>query len=369
MKKAAVVMLFLAGVTFVAGGSGRLDSVGNFVADVQAKSETESEEEPEEADESERKDRVVQIDTSVPIEAGSWIAVVSKAVDGEFWKLVRHGMEDAVEDINKAYEFSSNDELTMTFEGASDEEDIETQVNTLDAVIAENPTAVCLSAGDIASCQAQLEAAMENGIPTVVFDSNVNEDELVSAFRGTDNVYVGQLAGKKLAEAIGESGKVAIFSAQEKTESSQKRVEGFKTAMTEYPDIAIVRTIYSDKVEDMSAVMTDVLTRYPDLDGVFCSNGDVADLYLEIEKEENQPIMIGVDATTAQQEAIKAGTEFGAVSQDPYEMGYQTILTAVQAMSSDEETAEAVAKNILLEPKWIDVSNIEAPESANYLYQ
>ena len=62
---------------------------------------------------------------------------MSKATDGEYWKLVRQGMEDAVKDINKAYAFSSDDEISMTFEGPSDEQDIETQVNTLDAVIAE----------------------------------------------------------------------------------------------------------------------------------------------------------------------------------------------------------------------------------------
>ena len=74
---------------------------------------------------------------------------MSKATDGEYWKLVRKGMEDAVKDINKAYEFSSDDEISMTFEGPSDEQDIETQVNTLDAVIAENPTVLCMSAGDM----------------------------------------------------------------------------------------------------------------------------------------------------------------------------------------------------------------------------
>ncbi len=125
-------------------------------------------------------------------------------------------MEDAVKDINTAYDFSSDDAVTMTFEGPSDEQDVETQINTLDAVIAENPTVLCMSASDIESCQAQLEAASENGIPVVVFDSNVNEDELVAAFRGTDNTYVGKLAAEKLADAIGGSGKIAVFSARKR---------------------------------------------------------------------------------------------------------------------------------------------------------
>ena len=372
MKKAAIAVLFFAGAVVAAGESGKMSGFGNFISDVQAEDElSESDKDQkeiiEESDTTEE-DRVAAIDTSITLGAGSRIAVVSKATDGEYWKLVRQGMEDAVKDINKAYEFSSDDEISMTFEGPSDEQDIETQVNTLDAVIAENPTVLCMSAGDIESCQAQLEAASENGIPVVVFDSNVSDDELVAAFRGTDNAYAGKLAAEKIVDAIGENGKIAVFSAQEKTESSQKRVEGFKEALADYEEISIVSELYTDKVKDMSEAMADVLRRYPDLDGVFCTNEDVADMYLGLDKGENTPVMVGVDATSVQQKAITDGQELGTVSQDPYDIGYQTIIAAAQAMSTDPAQAASVEKNVLLEPKWIDASNIDDASNGNYLY-
>ena len=368
MKKAAIAVLFLAGAVVAASESGKMGGFGNFISDVQAEDElSESDKDQkeiiEESDTTEE-DRVAAIDTSITLGAGSRIAVVSKATDGEYWKLVRQGMEDAVKDINKAYEFSSDDEISMTFEGPSDEQDIETQVNTLDAVIAENPTVLCMSAGDIESCQ----ASSENGIPVVVFDSNVSDDELVAAFRGTDNAYVGKLVAEKLADAIGKSGKIAVFSAQEKTESSQKRVEGFKEALADYEGISIVSELYTDKVKDMSEAMADVLRRYPDLDGVFCTNEDVADMYLGLDKGENTPVMVGVDATSVQQKAITDGQELGTVSQDPYDIGYQTIIAASQAMSTDPAQAASVEKNVLLEPKWIDASNIDDRVNGNYLY-
>lgn len=49
------------------------------------------------------------------------------------------------------------------------------------------------------SCEAQLEAAKENGIPVIAFDSNVAEKKLVKAYRGTDNVQVGKMAAYQLA--------------------------------------------------------------------------------------------------------------------------------------------------------------------------
>ena len=377
MKKAAVAVLFLAGAVLVAGGSGKIGGFTHLIADVQAEDDLQDGTEvPEheisaaEADDEEtEEDRASKIDTTITLGADSRIAVVSKATDGEYWKLVRQGMEAAVKDINTAYDFTSDDAITMTFEGPSDESDVETQINTLDAVIAENPTVLCLSASDIESCQAQLEAASENGIPVVVFDSNVNDDALVAAFRGTDNEYVGKMAAEKLADAIGGSGKIAVFSAQEKTESIQKRVEGFEEAIaSDYPDISIVSKIYMDQVEDMSEAISNVLTSYPDLAGVFCTNENASNLYLSVDKGENAPVMVGVDASTVQQDAIKNGQELGCVSQDPYEIGYQTIIAAAQAMSTDEEQAAAVEKNVLLEPGWIDAANIEESQNSNYLY-
>ena len=294
MRKAAAAGIILAGIILVAGGLDRKGGSDNFVADVQANDETTQKEEENRS--SEETELETQIDTSAPVTAGSRIAVVSKSVDGEFWKAIRTGMEDAVNDVNAAYGYTSDDQITMTFEGASNEQDVEKQINTLDAVIAENPTVLCLSAGDEDSCQAQIEAAKENGISVVAFDSNVTDSDMIAAFRGTDNTSVGKLAGEKLADAIGKSGKVAIFSAQEKTESSRKRVEGFKEAISAYSDISVVQELYMDKVEDMQSAIESTLQSYPDLAGVFCTNADVSDLYLDTEKTGNHVLtMVGVD--------------------------------------------------------------------------
>lgn len=329
MRKAAAAGIILAGIILVAGGLDRKGGSDNFVADVQANDETTQKEEENRS--SEETELETQIDTSAPVTAGSRIAVVSKSVDGEFWKAIRTGMEDAVNDVNAAYGYTSDDQITMTFEGASNEQDVEKQINTLDAVIAENPTVLCLSAGDEDSCQAQIEAAKENGISVVAFDSNVTDSDMIAAFRGTDNTSVGKLAGEKLADAIGKSGKVAIFSAQEKTESSRKRVEGFKEAISAYSDISVVQELYMDKVEDMQSAIESTLQSYPDLAGVFCTNADVSDLYLDTEKTGNHVLtMVGVDATSRPAEAIRNGVVAGVVSQNPYRIGYQTILAAVR---------------------------------------
>ena len=120
--------------------------IAPLVADVQTTEDSQTAQE--------ESDPVIpEIDTSVEIQPGARVAVVSKSTSGEFWSLVKKGMEQAVSDVNEAYGFGKDEQVSMTFEGSSDEKDVETQVNTLDAVIAENPDVVCVSASDMDSCQ------------------------------------------------------------------------------------------------------------------------------------------------------------------------------------------------------------------------
>lgn len=377
MRRAAVAAVGILAISALLSGCRKEEveeAIQPLVADVLAEEETDS------AEEIEEEQILPEIDTGVPIQAGARIAVVSKSTNGEFWDLIRSGMEQAVNDVNEAYGFTKDDKITMTFEGPDDEQLVEEQINTIDAVIAENPDVLCLSVGDMDSCQAQLESARENGIPVVVFDSNVTDTKLVTAFRGTDNVQVGRMAAYRLGRAIGKMGKVAVFSAQEKTESAQNRVAGFLEFIANYSDIEVVQVIYQDQVEDMEAAMQEVLETYPNLDGVFCTNADVAEMYLNMDKnEDNGKIaMVGVDCTTRQQEAIKNGDEIGVVSQDPITMGYQTIWTALQTTAvpeegQEEENSEAgkgleIGSEILLKPVWLNRDNLDDPKYSNYIY-
>ena len=368
-RKTAVFMAFLASAGILAGVSGQEKEQEILAAgqETQAESEAAAEDAAlEEAQEPENPD-VPEIDTAVPIQAGTHIAVVSKNTKGSYWEQIHQGMKDAVRDVNVAYGFEKEEQVSMTFEGPDDETDVETQINTLDAVLSENPDVLCLSAGDMNSCQAQLETAMENGIPVVAFDSNVSESELVAAYRGTDNIQLGKMAAEKLVQAIGEKGKIAVLSVQEKTQSIQERILGFTEEIAKYPDIEIVEMVYQDEVKDMNAAIQGVLTLHPTLAGIFCSNADMADLYLNLEKAEGSPtpVLVGVDGTKRQQEAVLAGEELGIVSQIACAIGYQTIWAALRV--SVEELPEE-DRNVILEPVWIDAENIENPAFDSYIY-
>ncbi len=64
-------------------------------------------------------------------------------------------------------------------------------------------------------------------------------------------------------------------------------------------------------------------------------------------------IFIGTDATSAQQDAIRDGAEVGTLSQKPYEIGYQTILAALQTTTEDSFSSK---QTTLFDPAWIDTT-------------
>ena len=191
---------------------------------------------------------------------------------------------------------------------------------------------------------------------------------MIRAFRSTNNKRVGEIAAYRLAVSIGKMGKVAVFSAQEKTQSIQERVEGFTSYIENYPDIEVVKIVYQDQVEDMSAAMQEVLEQYPQLDGVFCTNADVSDQYLDLKKDETKDsiVMVGVDATAKQQQAIRDGKEVGVVSQQPYAMGYQTMWTAL--LTTAPKKSVDIERTVRIDPAWISLDNIDDPTYSAYLY-
>ena len=197
--------------------------------------ETDVEEEEEKAEIPE--ESTLDIDyTSVDglrMEKGSRISVVIKNTESDYWKAVKKGMEQAVSDLNEYLGYKGDDAITCTIEGPKDENGVDEQVNILDMVLTENPVVVCLSAVDMSSCEAQLEAAQEDGIPVVMLDSGVkSDDDLVYAYCGTDNKEAGEEAAKQLCEAIKDAGEVAVMSHTQLSQSSKDRVEGFQEEIT-----------------------------------------------------------------------------------------------------------------------------------------
>lgn len=300
----------------------------------------------------------------INLEAGSHIAVVVKSTKNGFWTSVKRGMDAAVADLNEKLGYKGDDKIKLTFEGPSDETDVEDQINIIDAVLGENPDVLCLSAIDMDSCQAQLEAAEENGIPVIVLDSGVKTGN-VNATCVVDNYQEGVQAAVKLADTIGGSGKIAVMTHVESAQNCQEREQGFTETIAEkYPDIEIVNISHQNEETSVSEMAESVLKLFPDVKGYFCTNENVSgDVLDAISASGKEVAVVGIDAGKKQKDAIKSGKEVGVLVQNAYGMGYATVVAAARA-ALGLENDESINPGM----EWIDSENISDERYANYLY-
>lgn len=300
----------------------------------------------------------------ISLEPGTYVAVVAKDLSSGFWKAVKTGAQQAIDELNAVLNYTGNDKIRMTFEGTSDEDDVETQINTIDTVISENPSVLCLGIIDMDSCRAQLENAQENGIPVIIVDSGV-ESELVQATCGIDNLAAGAEAARKLCEAIGDSGEIGIIAHQSTTQTSVERVEGFSQEIAQnHPNVSIVQTGYTDGDQEAGAILEDMLAQHPQLKGVFCTNQQTSDDVLGVLENQENPIrMVGFDSSEEQMKAIESGLEYGTISQNPYSLGYAMVIAAARAAAEMPNDPFIDAGY-----QWIDSSNMNSEELTIYQY-
>ncbi len=300
------------------------------------------------------------------IEKGSYIAVVAKDLSAGFWKAVKAGAQQALDDLNTSLGYTGDDKVYMTFEGPENESDTNSQINIIDSVISENPDALILSIIDQQSGQAQMEEASDSQIPVIIADSGI-ESDLITSTCATDHAEAAKLAADHLCEAIGNSGQVAIVAHQYNTESSVQRVEAFQKEIEEkYTDVKVVQVNYGDGEDSVADMLKNTLEAYPDLKGIFCTNEDMADQTLDAltEMENTESIQIvGFDSGEKQQKAIQEGREYGTVTQNPYGLGYAAIVAAVRAIEG-----LPVDQKIDTGYQWLDKDTIDLETNQKYIY-
>ena len=297
-------------------------------------------------------------------EAGSRIAVVLKSTRDEFWTTVRDGIEDAVKALNEKMGYTGEDQIMVSFDGPTDDSDVEKQIDLIDTVLSENPTILCIAAIDRQSCEAQLEMAAENDIPVVMLDSGV-ESGPISALCATDNYAAGTEAAKKMAEAIGDEGQIAVMTHTESTQTSQDREKGFTDEISKnHPNIEIVNISHENDDFTMEKMADAVFTLYPDVEGYFCTNEAASEAVLSAADAAGKELaIVGFDSGEVQRSAVENGTQTGFIAQNPYGMGYAAVIAGVRAdLGLDVDTF------INTSYQWIDSSNIENEEYSSYFY-
>jgi ribose transport system substrate-binding protein len=287
-----------------------------------------------------------------------YIPVISKGFQHQFWQAVKAGSEKAAKEFN----------VDITFEGPESESQVDKQIEMLQAALDKKPAAICLAALDSKAAIPLLEKAKAANIPVIGFDSGVDSDIPVTT-AATDNIAAAALAADKMVELIGGAGEVAIIAHDQTSRTGIDRVKGFTDRVKEkYPNVTIVDTQYGGgdhlKSTDLAKA---IIQAHPNLKGFFGANeGSIIGVLNGVKelKKEGQIVVIGYDSGQQQLDAIRAGTEAGAITQDPIGIGYKCVEAAVKAIKGEQ-----LPKTIDTGFHWYDKSNIDAADIQPLLYK
>lgn len=292
------------------------------------------------------------------LEAGSYISVIGRSSGDSFWNEVKEGAEHAVADINKMLGYKGEDKVRLNFSAPSKTDNVDEQINILDEELARYPAALGISAADASACKVQFELAAENDIPIVAFDSGSDYQGVVATC-ATNNLEASKTAAVKLASLIEETGEVAVFTQDSKSMTAKQREQGFADEMAaSYPNVKIVHVYHLDKMEEMAKQIAEeknaakaegeaevrpeslkqedivkyIFEKNPNLKGVYTANLDttklVANVIRDLKKEDLK--VVGFDGGQEQMKLLEEDVVQGLIVQNPYGMGYATVVAAAR---------------------------------------
>lgn len=166
--------------------------------------------------------------------------------------------------------------------------DMDAMVTAFEQAIVKRPNGI-LVVGFESVLNPIVDKAVDAGIPVVTVDADLPGSKRI-AFVGTGNVEVGRVGARKVAELIGDQGKVAFMTIPGQS-NLDDRIKGYKEELAKYERIEIVQTIdvQGDPTVAAQSAAT-LLQKYQDLAALICVEA-----------------VGGAGAATAVREAGKAG--------------------------------------------------------------
>jgi ribose transport system substrate-binding protein len=258
------------------------------------------------------------------------IAVIPKGTTHEYWKGVHAGAVQAVQELATA-----GDSVEIIWKGPLREDDREQQVQVVEGFTSQGVQGIVLAPLDNRALVRPVEEAKKAGIPTVIVDSGLESDSIVS-FVATDNHKGGELAADRIAELLHKKGKVLVLRYAEGSASTEQRERGFLERMTAaYPGITVVSSdqFAGTTRESAKRASENLLNRFGgDLQGIFTSNeSSTIGMLLALQDIKKAGIIrfVGFDASQLLVDAVRAHQLDGVAVQNPMRMGYLGVKTMV----------------------------------------
>jgi len=221
--------------------------------------------------------------------------------------------------------------------------------------------AIVLAATDAEALVKPAKDALAKGIPVITIDSGLKDPDASLCYIATDNVEGGRRAAEALAKEIGAKGKVGLLLFEKGSASSDEREKGFKEGLQKYPNIQLVTTLESNDPQKATDTTTNMLTANPDIAGIFAANepnGVGAANVLRQKKLGGKVKLVAYDSSPEEIKALEEGILQATIVQDPFQMGYKGVKTALKAIKKEPIGEKFINSGMTVVTK----ANLNTPE-------
>jgi simple sugar transport system substrate-binding protein len=270
------------------------------------------------------------------------VAMITHEAPGDtFWDKIRAGAEDAAGALNIDLQYSNNPEAPeqATLVQNAVDQDVDGIASTLAYPDAVGPA---------------LQAAAEGDIPTVAFNSGIDQYQRYGAsmYFGSDERAAGNAVGERLTEAgaekaicvVQEQGQVAL---ETRCAGVAETFPSTENLQVEGTDSAAVRQTIGAKLQQDSAI-THVVT----LGAPFAL---LANQAKEDAGSEAETVTFDLNAEAAQ--AIADGDILFSVDQQPYVQGFMAVQSLWLNLTNGNDLGGGGP--VLTGPSFVDAENIE----------
>jgi D-allose transport system substrate-binding protein len=246
-------------------------------------------------------------------------AVVLKTLASPFWRGIQEGVELKAKELG----------ISVDVYAANSEDDIEGQVQLLENCISKGYKAIGVAPISPVNLNAAIVQATQKGIYVVNIDEMVDTNNLksqggaVQGFVATDNVAVGQLGAGYIISSLSSGGQVAIIEGMAGNKSGEDRKNGATAAFQAASGFDVVASQAANWDRTMAYdLASSLLTRFPELKGIYCCNDTMAMGALEAVKNSGvNIIVVGTDGNDDAIDSVKAGELGATVAQDTHLIG------------------------------------------------
>jgi ribose transport system substrate-binding protein len=298
------------------------------------------------------------------------IAVIPKGTTHVFWKSVHAGALKAANELK-----GSGVDVEIQWKGPLLENDREGQINVMQDFIAQGVNGIILAPLDSTALVTSVLDAKTAGIPTVIFDSGLADEDSIVSYVATDNYNGGALAAREIGKRLAGKGNVILLRYNVGSESTEQRERGFlETLRKEFPGLNILSDDQYSGTTPLEAQnkALELCNQFGDrVNGFFavCEPNTVGVLgALEQEGLAGKVIFVGFDPGPQLVPALEAGKIHGLVLQDPLAMGYESVKTLVAHMQGKEVEKRIATGETMATPenmKQPEIQKLLAPEQAD----